>query len=100
RGSAARCRRPERPFLLREAGRRTLSAEPFLLGEVLEDLDGLTPRGIVVEDVGDLLALELSAKLLLHEVHGRRGLRPVGGRDGEEWGMAGPVGRSRPTEAG
>src|SRR5207249_4841247 len=70
-----------------DAGRRDgegLELETLLRGEVLDHLDGFTAGGIVVEDVRDLLALEVSAELFLHEVHGRRPLRPVGGGDGED----------------
>ena len=61
-----------------------LELKPFFRREVLEHFDGLAPGGVVVEDVRDLLALEAPAELLLHEVHRRRALRPVGGGNRED----------------
>src|SRR5262249_61952732 len=85
------------------AGRRHgkgLELESLAAGEILEDLDWLAPGRVVVEDVRDLLALEAAPELFLDEVHGRGALRPVGGGNGEDVGIADAVGRGRAAKAG
>src|SRR3989441_5589011 len=61
-----------------------LELEAFLDREVFEDRDRLTARRVVVEEEADLLALEVAAELVLDELHGRSGLRPVRRGDRKE----------------
>ena len=82
----------------RRRHREGAQLEAFGLGEVLEDRQRLLARRVVVEEVGDLLALEV-AQLLLGEGHRGPGLRPVAGRDREGIGEALAVGGRRGAEA-
>src|SRR6185436_17830624 len=84
-----------------DAGRRdgeSPQLEALALGEVLEDRQRLAAGRVVVEDEGDLLALEI-AQLLLDEGDGGAGLRPVAGSDREDVGIALAVGGSGAAEA-
>ena len=86
-----------------EAGRRHREGahlEALGLGEVLEDGQRLLARRVVVVDVGDLLALEVAAQLLLGEGHRGARLRPVAGRDREGVRVALAVGGRGRAEAG
>ena len=83
-----------------------LELEAFQGREILQDFDRLAAGRVVIEQVGDLLALEVAAELFLGELDGRRALRPVGGGDGEDVGIPRPVGgggaaesRRRPRDA-
>ncbi len=73
--------------------------EAFGLGQILEDRHRLLARRVVVEEIGDLLALQ-PAHLLLGELHRGARLRPVAGRDREGVGEALAVGGRRGAEAG
>ena len=86
-----------------DAGRRHregLELKALARREVLEHLDRLPAGRVVVEDERDLLALEAAPELLLHEVHRRGALRPVGGRDREDVRIPDTVGGRRAAEAG
>ncbi len=74
--------------------------EPLALLQFLNDRHRLVAGGIVVEDVGDLLALEVPAQLVLDELYGCGALRPVGRRHREQVRIARPVGRRRDAEPG
>ena len=76
-----------------------LELEALALRQILEHLDGLPARRVVVEEVRDLLALQAAAELLLGEVDGRGALRPVRGRDGEDVRIADAVGGGGAAEA-
>src|SRR6266478_6225269 len=52
--------------------------EPFDFLQVFDDRDRLAACWVVIKDVGDLLALETAAELLLDELDGRGALRPIG----------------------
>ena len=76
------------------------SSKPSVLARSSRIGSRLLAGRIVVVDVGDLLALEVAAQLLLGEGHRRTGLRPVAGRDREGVGVALAVGGRRRAEAG
>src|SRR5216684_6454429 len=83
-----------------QAGRRNgkgAQLEAFGLGKFFQNGQWLLARRIVVEEIGDLLALE-GTQLLLDELHRRTGLRPVAGGDRKDVGEALPVGRSGRAE--
>src|SRR5207245_11053092 len=77
-----------------------LELEAFLDREVFEDRDRLTARRVVVEEEADLLALEAAAELVLDELHGRSGLRPVRRGDRKDVWVPAAVGGGRLSEAG
>ena len=70
-----------------------------MVREVLEQLDRLAARRVVIEEVRDLLTLEVSAQLLLGEVHRGRRLRPVRRGDREDIRIALSVGGGGAAEA-
>src|SRR6185437_13299803 len=74
--------------------------EALRLREFLEDRQRLLARRVVVEDVGDLLALEVTAELLLDELDRGAGLRPVAGCDREGVWIALAVGCRGAAETG
>ena len=78
---------------------KVLQLEAFALGQVLEDDERLLAGRVVIEQVGDLLALEVAAQLLLGEGDGGRALRPVAGGDREDVGVALAVGGGGRAEA-
>jgi hypothetical protein len=85
-----------------DAGRRhreCAQLEAFGSGQRLEDRQRLLAGRVVVEQVGDLLALE-PAQLLLDELHGGTRLRPVARRDREGVGIALAIRRGGRAEAG
>ena len=75
------------------------SSKPSDLGQILEDGQRFLAGRIVVEQVGDLLALEVAAELFLGEGDRRRRLRPVARGNREQIGIALAVGRRRRAEA-
>src|SRR5207247_10766225 len=77
-----------------------LELEAFLDREVFEDRDRLTARRVVVEEEADLLALEGAAELVLDELHGRSGLRPVRRGDRKDVWVSAAVGGGGLSEAG
>src|SRR5206468_12260886 len=68
--------------------------------EVLEDRNRLTARRVVEEEEGDLLALEAAVELVLDELHGGGGLRPVRRSDRKDVGVPASVGGGGLPEAG
>ena len=72
----------------RRRHRKGSELEAFRFRKVLEDDEGLLARRVVIEQIGDLLALEAAAQLLLGKGDGRRALRPVAGSDREQIGVA------------
>ena len=85
-----------------DAGRRHRKGpqlELLDLLQILEDRQRLAAGRIVVEDISDLLAREISAQLLLDELDRGGALRPVRGGDREDVRVACSVGRGRGTEA-
>ena len=77
-----------------------LEADPAL--NVAEHVEGLATGRVVVVQVRDLGQTGLAGSLpfVHHELDGGTGLRPVGGRDGENVGIALAVRRTRASEAG
>ena len=84
----------------RRRHREGAQLEAFLAGQLLEHRQRLLAARVVVEQISDLLALEISAQLVLDELDRGRALRIVGGGDGKQEGVAGSVGRRRDPEAG
>ena len=84
----------------RRRHREGAQLEAFGLLQGLDDRQRLLAGGVVVIDIGDLLALEVAAQLILGELDRRRALRPIGRGDREQIGIAGAVGRRRDAEAG
>ena len=78
---------------------KVLSSKPSDLRKVLEDDERLLAGRVVIVEIGDLLALEAAAQLLLGEVDGGRALRPVAGGDREQIGVALAVGGRGRAEA-
>src|SRR5215813_9357238 len=74
--------------------------EPLSLLQFLDDWQRFTAGGVVVEDVGDLLALQVAGQLVLDKLDGAGALRPIGRGDREQVGVARPVRRGRDSEAG
>src|SRR6185503_18298462 len=76
-----------------------LELEALGFGEVLENGDRVLAGGVVEEQIGDLLALQASAQILLDERDRGSGLRPVAGRQWEDVGIALAVGGRGVAEA-
>src|SRR5215831_15337150 len=74
--------------------------EPFSLLQIFDNRQRLATRRVVVEDVGDLFALEASAEFVLGELDGSRALRPIGRGDWKQVGVTGAICRSGDPEAG
>src|SRR6266436_6584637 len=86
-----------------DPGRRTgkgSEVEPFDFLQILDNRDRLATGRVVVEDVGDLFALEAAAQFVLDELDGPGALRPVSRGNREEVGIALAVGRGGDAEAG
>ncbi len=75
-----------------------LEALRFLQG--VEDRHRLLAGRVVVIDIGDLLAFEIAAELVLGELDRPSGLRPIGCGDREQIRKAGAVGGGGDAEAG
>src|SRR5438445_70355 len=73
--------------------------EPLDFLQILDNRDRLPASRVVEEEVGDLLALEVT-QLVLDELDGPGALRPIRRRNREEIGKALAVGRSGDAEAG
>src|SRR6185437_559041 len=68
-------------------------------GKVLEHWQRLPACGIVVHQIGDLLALEAAAELVLRVLHGAGGLRPIAGGEREHVWIALSIRRRADAEA-
>src|SRR5207253_3929692 len=68
--------------------------------QILEDRDRLAAGRVVVEYIGELLALEAAAQFLLDELDRCGALRPVGRRHRKQVGIASAIRRRRDAEAG
>jgi len=78
----------------------SLELELLDLLEILEDQQRLMARRVVVEQIGDLLALQAPPKLVLDELDRRCALGPIRRGDREDIGIARPIGCRRGAEAG
>jgi hypothetical protein len=83
----------------RRRHRERAHLEPLHLGEVGKNLQRLLACGIVVVEIRDLLAFQVSAEPLLGELDRGRGLRPVARGEREEVGVTFAVGRGGRAEA-
>src|SRR5271169_6676802 len=72
--------------------------EFFLFLQIFDNGDRLTAGRVVIKDVGDLLAFETAAQLVLDELDRAGTLRPIGCRDREKIGEALSVSRSGNSE--